>query len=196
MDIGHTIRSVTTGMPSLVTGGVPGERAGDDRLAWAKYNAPDQLVISSPAFAEGHPIPSTFSAEGGNVSPPLRWIGLPEETRSLVLLVEDPDAPTPEPFVHWIVYLSALAGQQGSLPEGFSSEAAHEGVIEGANSTLKRGWTGCAPPKGDTAHRYHFQFFALNAAPEMEEKIGRTELFKKMEGHVVAKGRLVGTYQR
>src|SRR5215211_4716958 len=148
MDLGHTIRSVVVGMPFILRGR-PKERAGVKRLASRKLGAlaAAPLQIDSPAFANGARIPVRYTAaDGANVSPPLRWSGVPTETRSLVLLVEDPDAPTLNPFVHWI---AVLPPRTAKLREGAAGAA-----LEGRSSTLKVGWIGCAPSRGDVPHHY------------------------------------------
>ena len=195
MNISDTIKSAVKGMPSLVTGGQPGYRAGDDKLAWFRpeLSAPPTISIRSEAFEDGSPIPFRYSADGDNQPPPLSWSGLPEGTRSLALIVEDPDAPTPEPFVHWLLYGISPAMKNLSAA---GERSAAGGAMQGKNSTMKTGWTGMAPPKGDTPHRYFFQLFALDTPLMLEPGIGRTALMDAMAGHVIARGRLLGTYQR
>jgi hypothetical protein len=127
----------------------------------------------------------------------LAWSGVPAQAGSLALVVEDPDAPTPEPFLHWLVY--NLGAQVRSIPENVAKvEVAREigGATQGKNSSLKIGWTGMAPPKGDVPHRYFFQLFALDQKLALEPGVGRTALFDAMDRHVVARGKLIGTYQR
>ena len=201
MDIGHTIKSVVTGMPSLLTGGQPGERAGDQWLASRRADLRGraaELQMTSAAFSPGSEIPAEYSAkEGEDISPPLSWWAGPEGTQSFVLIVEDPDAPTPEPFVHWLLY--NIPPQLQSLPADVRHEtlaAAAHGAMQGKNSTLKVGWTGMAPPKGDTPHHYHFQLFALDRRLDLEPGVGRSALIEAMSGHVLGNGELVGTYKR
>jgi hypothetical protein len=199
MDIGHAIKCVTTGMPALLTGGKPGCRAGDDRLAWFKpgLKAAAELMIDSDAFENLSAIPSKYSADEQGISPPIRWSTIPEGAKSLALVVEDPDAPTPNPFVHWLLY--NIPADIRGLPEDVRHEeiaAAARGAMQGKNSGLKIGWTGMAPPKGDSPHHYHFQLFALDRMLDLAPGAGRTALFDAMAGHVVARGDLIGTYQR
>jgi Raf kinase inhibitor-like YbhB/YbcL family protein len=193
MSFKETIRSVTQGMPALITGGQPGYRAGDDKLAWANpdLSGNGELRITSNQFENNAPIPASYSADAGTISPPISWNGIPGQAKSIVLVVEDPDAPTPKPFVHWLAY--DIEPDVRSFTEGIN---ATEGLREGKNSNLKRGWTGMAPPKGDTPHRYFFQLFALDRKLGLEDNAGRTELFNAMAGHVIARGVLIGTYQR
>ena len=199
MDIGHVAKSAVAGMPSLLTGGVPGSRAGNERLAWNQpgLQAANELLVRSDAFENGSAIPGTYSADAGQISPPLSWSTIPEGCRSLALVVEDPDAPTPNPFVHWLLYNIPI--NLRGLPQNLGGESIASGAggaLQGKNSTLKVGWTGMAPPKGDTPHHYHFQLFALDKALELEPGAGRTALLDAIAGHLIARGDLVGTYQR
>lgn len=199
MDIGHAVKCIATGMPALITGGKPGCRAGDERLAWFKpgMSANAELLVRSDAFENMSAIPSKYSADEQQISPPLSWSTVPEGTKSLALVVEDPDAPTPNPFVHWLLY--NIPAELRGLPEDVRHEeiaAAARGALQGKNSTLKIGWAGMAPPKGDTPHHYHFQLFALDRTLELAPGAGRTALFDAMAGHVIGRGDLVGTYRR
>jgi Raf kinase inhibitor-like YbhB/YbcL family protein len=199
MEIGHAVKSVVMGMPALVTGGVPGSRAGDERLAWFKpgLEARGDLPIRSNAFENGSGIPSKYSADEAEISPPISWASVPEGVRSFVLIVEDPDAPTPNPFVHWLLY--NIPSEVRDLPDDVRHEelaAAARGAMQGKNSNLKIGWAGMAPPKGDTPHHYHFQLFALDRMLPLEPGAGRTALIEAMREHVIVRGELVGTYAR
>lgn len=199
MDIGHTIKSVTRGMPTILTGGVPPVRAGDERLAWANPDLATsrELSVRSDAFENGASIPAKYSGDGQNVSPPLSWSMVPEGTQALVLIVEDPDAPTPNPFVHWLLY--GIPADLRGVPEDVPREAIvpHVGSAkQGKSSNLKIGWTGMAPPKGDTPHHYHFQLFALDKQLDLRPGAGRSALIKEMCGHVIGGGQIVGMYQR
>ena len=189
MDLQHTMRSLIRGLPRLAFGGVPAERAGDSRLACARLRVEPSDVELLADFPDHGPIPFEHSADGGGTAPSLRWTGVPQRARSLVLLVEDPDAPTPQPFVHWIVH--GIPGHAESIASALTS-----GAQVGRNSMLRAGWAGCAPPKGDRAHRYFFQLFALDRAPQLPPHAGRSAVIEAMSGHVVALGLLVGTYRR
>lgn len=194
MNLNHTLRSLVLGMPRMLRGR-PGERAGEERLARHRLDlrqaAP--LVVLSPAFAKGRDIPTSYTADGEGLSPPLRWGAGPEGTRSWVIWMEDPDAPTPEPFVHWLV--AGLDAERDSLPEGLPAEGT-DLAVQGRNSLLRVGYTGCAPPRGDIPHRYHLQVLALDRPLELEPGFGRQELFRAVRGHVLAFGETVGLYAR
>ena len=187
----HVLRSLLRGMPHLLFGGVPRERAGEQRLAFRRLavEPSGDLRLTSDAFANGEPIPIRYTADGGGAEPPLRWSGVPQEARSLALVVEDPDAPTPLPFVHWLVYAIP--------PSAKSIDAARAGgAREGRNSMFSTGWVGCAPPKDDLAHRYFFQLFALRGSLDLGPGAGRSALLRAMSGRVVSCATLIGTYRR
>ena len=194
MDLNHTWRSLVLGMPRMLRGR-PGERAGVQRLARYRLGLEHvvPLVVMSPAFARGRFIPRRYTADGLSLSPPLRWGAGPAGTRSYVVWLEDPDAPTPEPFVHWLV--ADLDAGRDSIPEGLPAQGA-DVAVQGRNSLLRVGYAGCAPPRKDIPHRYHFQVLALDRYLELEPGFGRQELFKAVRGHVLAFGETVGIYSR
>ena len=189
MDLQHAMRSLIRGMPRIAFGGVPAERAGDGRLALNRLGARQSGIRLASDFADGAPIPFEHSADGPAIAPPLSFSGVPREARSLALIVEDPDAPTPNPFVHWLVY--GISPRCGSLEDALAT-----GAQVGRNSMLRTGWAGCAPPKGDRAHRYFFQLFALWREPRLHGIVGRSALLEAIEARIVGCGLLVGTYQR
>jgi Raf kinase inhibitor-like YbhB/YbcL family protein len=191
MELQHTLRCVIRGLPHLVTGGVPPERAGEERLAYRRLGLDPSrgLSLTSDEFGDGGQIPRSHAVDGEGTPPPLRWSGVPASTGSLALVVEDPDAPTPKPFVHWIVHRIA--------PEADSISAAlSRGAREGRNSMLRGGWTPCAPPKGDEPHRYVFQLFALDGDLPVPLRPGRSALVAALRSRVLACATLVGTYRR
>ena len=165
--------------------------AGTEKLAASELGDEDNAVleVTSPDFHVGDPLPRGATAEGEGIPPRIVWKGVPEEARSVALVCEDPDAPTPEPFVHWMVY--GLPGSDGTVDAQEARRAR-----EGKNSTMRSGFTPAAPPPGHGTHHYHFQVFALDRELELPEGAGRTELFDAMRGHVVAWGDLVGTHER
>jgi Raf kinase inhibitor-like YbhB/YbcL family protein len=173
-----------------------GIHAGEERLASQNIKAPAKISLHSTAFGEGAMIPPRYSGEGANVSPPLAWSGMPTECKELVLVCEDPDAPMPQPYIHWIAF--GILPSVTSLPEGVpaKAEAGIGGMKQGKNSSGKVGYTGPMPPLGHGVHHYHFQLFALDAAVTPGLEGDRKELVKAMAGHVIAEGELVGTYER
>jgi Raf kinase inhibitor-like YbhB/YbcL family protein len=146
-----------------------------------------EFELSSIAFNDGQPIPRKYSCEGENVSPPLDWSAPPEGTRSLALIVHDPDAPSGD-FTHWVAW--NIDPLDGGLDEGTHPP------VEGTNGFGENGYGGPCPPPGDGAHRYQHELFALDAEPELEPESSREQLEDAMEGHVLGGAELVGTYER
>lgn len=156
------------------------------------------IEVSSPAFAYNEPIPARYTADGDGTSPPLDWRGVPLNAEAVALLIEDPDSPTPLPMVHAIAW--DLPGSDASLPEGAlpnrkqQPDASTQGL--GRNSMLSASYLPPDPPRGHGVHRYVFQVFALDIAPRFESPPSRKTLLEKIRGHVIAKGLLIGTYER
>ncbi len=146
-----------------------------------------ELSLRSAAFADGEPIPRRHTCEGEDLSPPLSWSGVPEGTRSLALIVDDPDAPAGT-FVHWLAW--GLDPARGGLGEG---EAA---PVEGRNGFGASGYRGPCPPPGHGPHRYFFRLFALDSELGLAAGASRAELERALEGHVLARAELAGTYER
>jgi Raf kinase inhibitor-like YbhB/YbcL family protein len=189
MDLQHVMRSLLRGVPRIALGGVPVERAGEVRLAYRKLGARPAGIRLESDFSDGTEIPAAHSADREATMPPVRWTGVPPDAQALALLVEDPDAPTPNPFVHLIV--TAIPPHVTSLDAAFAA-----GAQAGRNSMLRAGWAACAPQKGDHAHRYVFQLFALDANLGLRAPAGRSALLATMRGHVIGVGLLTGTYRR
>ncbi|MCP3734947.1 YbhB/YbcL family Raf kinase inhibitor-like protein [Sphingomonas sp. RP10(2022)] len=175
-------------------------RAGAEKLAIARPELGTSfpaLDLSSPAFADGARLPERFTADGAGVSPPLIWGMPPEGTACLALLVEDPDAPAPQPLVHAVIW--GMPADAGRLAEGaiVGDGAGTPDRDVGRNSYFREGWLPPDPPTGHGAHRYAFQLFALGAGVgDPGETPGRTALVEAMVGHVLAAGLLIGTYSR
>jgi len=158
------------------------------------------ITVTSSAFAEGERIPKLFTGDGQDVSPPLRWEGIPDGAKELALMCDDPDAPTAEPWVHWVIY--KLPASLRELPQALAAGSRLEQPItalQGRNSwTGGRtiGYRGPAPPPGHGVHHYHFRLYALDCELKVHAGIDKKTLLKAMDGHVLAEGELVGTYQR
>jgi Raf kinase inhibitor-like YbhB/YbcL family protein len=158
------------------------------------------IEVSSTAFQNDQWIPKKYSGEGVDVSPPLAWSGLPAGTQELVLICDDPDAPSPEPWVHWVIY--KIAADAKGLDEGVAPEprpARPAGAVQGKNSwptgrTI--GYRGPMPPPGHGTHHYHFTLYALSAPLDVEPGLSKRNLLKQMEGKILATGRLTGIYER
>lgn len=144
------------------------------------------MEIKSPAFEHGQPIPKKYTCDGEDVSPPLTFSGVPNDAKSLALVVDDPDAPLGV-FDHWIVW--NLDPDLKELPENASVEK------QGKNDFGESKYRGPCPPPGP-AHRYRFKVYALDAMLDLPEGARKKELEKAMEGHILAKGELIGTYSR
>jgi Raf kinase inhibitor-like YbhB/YbcL family protein len=155
------------------------------------------LIIRSTAFASGKPIPRRHSGDGEDLSPPLSWSGVPASARELALIVEDPDAPTPEPWVHLVI--SKIPVTTEGLAEGVPP-VAHPGspptALQGKNSWGSVGYRGPAPPKGHGVHRYFFKLYALGKTLDVPEGLDKPSLLKAIKGHIVAEGELMGTFER
>jgi Raf kinase inhibitor-like YbhB/YbcL family protein len=152
-------------------------------------SAPDTITLTSPAFADGATIPRRYTCDGDETSPPLRWTPPPKATRSLALLVEDPDAPGGT-FVHWTLY--RLAAQTNELEEG----AVPNGARQGENSAGNNDYAGPCPPKGDNAHRYVFTLYALNQEPGLKTGASPTTVRKAIAKAAIARGRLTARFKR
>lgn len=153
------------------------------------------IELGSPAFSYNAVMPSKYTQDGAGISPPLKWDGVPENAASLVLLVEDPDSPTPKPMVHAIAW--NLPPQDGSIGEGALGDDDHESRVRtGKNSYLSDHYLPPDPPAGHGPHRYVFQIFALDTRLNFEKPPGRAALLEAMRGHVIAKGLHIGIYER
>jgi Raf kinase inhibitor-like YbhB/YbcL family protein len=152
------------------------------------------LTITSSAFAAKGGIPTKHTCEGDDVSPPLAWAGVPANAQSLVLIVDDPDAPDPKApkttWVHWVLY--DVPPSSTGLAEG--ARALPPGTREGRNDWKRTGYGGPCPPIG--RHRYFFKLYALDTRLDDLGEPTKAALESAMHGHVVAQAELVGTYQK
>jgi Raf kinase inhibitor-like YbhB/YbcL family protein len=164
--------------------------------AGAKGASSMTLSLTSPAFAEGGEIPTRYTCEGQDVSPPLAWSEPPSGAKSLALIVDDPDAPDPKApkmtWAHWVLYnLPPTAGQ---LPEAVERRALPTGTREGVNDWKRTGYGGPCPPIG--RHRYFHKLFALDTVLPDLGRTTKAQLEKAMQGHLLAQAELVGTYEK
>ena len=148
------------------------------------------LKIRSPAFADGAPIPDTYARNGRNLSPPLEWSGVPEGTRSFVLLIEDPDAPSGT-FRHWAVY--DIPGDKIRLNENEDVSKFSVGVNDFGN----QGYDGPQPPQGHGVHHYHFRLAALDTdrLEGVQGKAKASAIWDKAQAHRIEEAELVGIYE-
>jgi hypothetical protein len=154
------------------------------------------FTLSSPAFEHEGKMPRHTTCEGDDASPPLRWSDLPEGTESLALIVDDPDAPDPEApqmvFVHWVLW-DIPPGAEG-LPEDANSAGLPAGTRVGLNDWERGEYGGPCPPIG--RHRYFHRLYALDTALGDLGKATKADLEKAMEGHILGRAELIGTYQK
>jgi Raf kinase inhibitor-like YbhB/YbcL family protein len=186
-------------LPEMLGHALRGRRAGLDGLAFnmsGLRSGMSAITVNSLAFADHAPIPVRYTADGEGLSPPLQWHGVPAGAASVVLMVEDADAPTPRPLVHAIVV--DLPGADGALGEGALKSPGHDGeqVHEGRNSYLMAGWLPPDPPPGHGVHRYAFQLFALAPGPAFGSTPGRDDVMQAVRERALASGCLIGTYER
>jgi Raf kinase inhibitor-like YbhB/YbcL family protein len=154
------------------------------------------LTITSSAFTDGGEIPARHTCQGDDISPPLAWSGVPGAARSLVLIVDDPDAPDPKAprmtWVHWVLY--NLPPQATGLPEGVAPDELPGGTGQGINSWNRTGYGGPCPPIG--RHRYFHKLYALDTVLDLSGKPAGKAVEAALRGHVIGQAELVGTYQK
>ena len=161
----------------------------------AETVSPTTMKLQSPAFLHQSEIPSQYTCEGDNISPPLNWSDIPANSKSLALIVDDPDAPDPAApkitWVHWVLY--NLPVNSTGLEEAIASLP--KGTVQGLNDWKKTGYGGPCPPIG--RHRYFHKLYALDIElPTSLGKVTKAELEKAMQGHILAQVELIGTYQK
>jgi Raf kinase inhibitor-like YbhB/YbcL family protein len=151
------------------------------------------LTVKSPMFAAGAELPAVTTCEGKDVAPPIEWSGAPAGTKSFAIVVDDPDAPDPKApkmtWVHWVAY--DLPADAKGVPEGGKLPA---GARDGLNDWKQPGYRGPCPPIG--RHRYFFKVYALDTVLGDLKNPSKAQVEKAMEGHILGKGELIGTYQK
>ncbi len=154
------------------------------------------LKVTSPTFQPGGSIPSKYTCEGQDVSPPLAWSGSPASTKTFALIVDDPDAPDPAKpqrvYVHWVLY--NLPAMTTALPENASKKGLPKGALQGKNDWGKTGYGGPCPPIG--RHRYFFKLYALDTELTGLSSPTKADVERAIKGHVVDSGELIATYQK
>lgn len=148
-------------------------------------NSP-KLKITSTSFANNGSIPSKYSCEGEEASPPLLISDIPSGTKSLAIILHDPDAPREGGFTHWVVW--NIDPGNNNIPENF------KGAQQGLNGAGQPGYKGMCPPSG--THHYHFMVYALDTKLDIDKKTDKAGLEKSMQGHILAQGDLVGLYKK
>jgi Raf kinase inhibitor-like YbhB/YbcL family protein len=151
------------------------------------------LSLSSPVFQEGEDIPITYTCDGQDISPPLTWGEPPSETQSFALIMDDPDAPGGV-FTHWLLF--NLPADSRELPETAPPHNELEnGALQGKNGFGEIGYGGPCPPSGST-HHYRFTIYALDQALDLMAGASRKQVIDAITGHILARGQLIGIYQR
>ena len=155
-----------------------------------------RIDLSSPAFRSGERIPKKFTGDGEDASPPLLIQNVPSAARELVIIVDDPDAPAPAPWVHWLLY--GVQPSLRELPERLPPVADLSSPVQarqGKNSWGTTGYRGPHPPKGKE-HRYYFRIYALDAPLHLPAGLGKEQLLSAMKGRIVGQGELMTEYRR
>lgn len=182
--VGHALRNIKAG-------------AGKTLYYEEEFSGvPEAIRVSSPAFPAFGRLPARFTADGEKISPPLLWRGVPEQSHSLLLVVQDADSPTPQPLTHALVL--DLPPYDGGLDEGELPGAGRKGEFHrmGRNSYLRSQYLPPDPPPGHGEHHYLFQVYALDSVLALKEHPSLAALHEAIRGHVIARGVLVGTYSR
>ena len=155
-----------------------------------------QMTISSPAFADGQTIPVQYTGDGQNISPPLEWSNPPAGCLSAAMIVDDPDAPRPQPWVHWVIYNLPPQGSLGPNVGQAQRPSQPAGAVQGFNTAGQTGYMGPSPPKGHGVHHYHFKLYALDRPLDPRPGMTKEQLLSAMQGHILAQAELAGTYER
>jgi Raf kinase inhibitor-like YbhB/YbcL family protein len=160
--------------------------------AYAATKGESNMQITSSAFIEEGMIPSKYTCDGQNTSPPLAWTDIPAGTTSFALICDDPDAPMGT-WVHWVAW--NIPPTISKLDENIPplKESSH-GMKQGSNSWPRIGYGGPCPPSG--AHRYYFKLYALDAVLEIKAGATKDQMLKAMKGHILAEAHVMGKYQR
>ncbi len=152
-----------------------------------------KIELSSAAFANGQSIPKKYTCDGEDVSPPLKWTNAPKETKSFALISDDPDAPAGT-WVHWVIF--NIPADVSELKENLpKTESVLGKAKQGINDFEKIGYGGPCPPSG-SPHRYFFKLYALDTELNLSGNVKKEDLVKAMQGHILAEGQIIGTYQR
>ena len=166
---------------------------GEDEPVLEQEEVAVSIHLTSSAFTEGADIPTKYTCDGEDFSPPLSWTGTPQGTRNIALVVDDPDAPGGT-WVHWVLY--GIPPDMQELPENIpDSELAALGGSKGKNDFGDLGYGGPCPPRG-TPHRYYFKLYALDTELSLGIGVEKEDLLSAMDRHILASGQLMGKYQR
>ncbi len=152
------------------------------------------MQVEITAFTNNTNIPQEYTCSGQNISPEIKWSNAPEDTKSFVLIVDDPDAPAGN-WVHWVAY--NIPANKNSLPENITSTSQLEdGTLQGSNSFNNLGYGGPCPPQGHGAHRYFFKLYALDTMLDLTSGASKTHIEQAMAEHVIDRAETVGHFER
>ncbi len=182
----HMVLQAAVTLGILMSAGVSASRAAEPKRK-------ELMQITCTAFTEGAPIPAKYTCEDKDISPPLQWSGVPEGTRSLVLIADDPDAPVGT-WIHWVIF-DLPPDANGLAEDTPRSETLSNGAKQGVNSFRKTGYGGPCPPPGKP-HRYFFKLYALDTKLNLKPASTSKDLERAMEKHVLGRAQLMGTYKR
>ena len=168
-------------------------------LAAALLQNPQTMTITSPTIKAGERIPADHTADGKNISPALLWSNAPAGTKEFAVIMDDPDVPMPQPFVHWVIY--KIPGSAKGLPENIPIDPAAPmpseiaGAVQGVSGFRRPIYRGPAPPPGKP-HNYTFTVYALDAALDLKPGLNKQQLLEAIKGHIIGEGKLVAVYER
>jgi len=182
----------------LITLGCQGKNKAEDRKQNSENSMGEQTMadikLKSSAFVDGDTIPEKYTCDGRDISVPLEWTGVPESTKSLALIADDPDAPRGT-WVHWVVFNIPPHIQKLHEAISLKADSSFAGTIEGLTDFGRTGYGGPCPPRGP-AHRYFFKLYALDTTLDLTDKATKADLEKAMKGHILASGIIMGKYAR
>lgn len=193
----ETVSNASKLIRQAIGSAISSVHAGDDKMINRHASGTGMLSITSTAFEDGSPIPRQYTPQGANISPDLSWGNVPDGTKELVLIVEDPDAPMVNPFLHWLLH--SIPADTQELPAGLAKRprlSSPQGAIQGQNDTAACGWSGPKPPLGHGVHHYHFQLFAVSQQLNLGPDASLEDVKRAMQDHILADGEIVGTYER
>ncbi len=157
-----------------------------------KTDMSTNIIVKSDSFSDGGMIPAKYTCDGANISPQLSWDNAPKDTKSFVLICEDPDAPMGT-FTHWILY--DIPADVHELPENLPKDKVlPNGAKQGIADFKKIGYGGPCPPSG--THRYYFKLYSLDTLLNLEPGLKKEDILKAMNGHILAQGQIMGKYTR
>ena len=152
----------------------------------------EKIIVTSTAFEHNGKIPAKYTCQGEEISPPIQWTDIPEGTKSIALISDDPDAPMGT-WVHWVIYNipPSMTGLKEDIPK---TDMLEDSIKQGLNSGRGIGYQGPCPPSGE--HRYYFKVYALDAEPELDYGVSKQTLLNEMEEHIIGYGEIIGLYEK